>query len=444
MSSPSAAPLADWLARHRGGVSLSLAAGSLLALEALHAAGWLTHPAWQIARQAAEGATVGGLADWFAVSALFHRIPIPWLSRHTNIVVNSRARITAGIVEMVQTQWLSPAAIRERLASVQLADALLVLLNQPRHRQRALRIARRLALRLTEQLDSPALAGFIDTQLRARLADADWAQPLGRLLAHALEHDGRAAVWETLVRLLDQALASQSFRESTARLALEALRDYEEDNWWRKAKTWLGKTQLQGDNDEEKLDLLTARIVGWLREELTRLRAEPEHPLRQRLEQLLTRLAERLRAGDPALTAALAANQRQWLHSLDTTPLVASLLFSVRSGMQGQWRARHSELNTLLANLIDDALAGLAADAALRDKLDGWCKQVIHHFVEQNHALIGDTVRLSLSPERLPDAQLVAQIESRVGHELQWIRVNGALVGGAAAGLIAALRLLLS
>ena len=154
MSSPSAAPLADWLARHRGGVSLSLAAGSLLALETLHAAGWLTHPAWQIARQAAEGATVGGLADWFAVSALFHRIPIPWLSRHTNIVVNSRARITAGIVEMVQTQWLSPAAIRERLASVQLADALLALLNQPRHRQRALRIARRLALRLTEQLDS--------------------------------------------------------------------------------------------------------------------------------------------------------------------------------------------------------------------------------------------------------------------------------------------------
>lgn len=83
MSSPSAAPLADWLARHRGGVSLSLAAGSLLALEALHAAGWLTHPAWQIARQAAEGATVGGLADWFAVSALFHRFHAEVVGRVT-------------------------------------------------------------------------------------------------------------------------------------------------------------------------------------------------------------------------------------------------------------------------------------------------------------------------------------------------------------------------
>ena len=73
------------------------------------------------------------------------------------------------------------------------------------------------ALRLTEQLDSPALAGFIDAQLRARLADADWAQPLGRLLAHALEHDGRAAVWETLVRLLDQALASIQERTVVSR-----------------------------------------------------------------------------------------------------------------------------------------------------------------------------------------------------------------------------------
>lgn len=433
----------DWLARHRGGVSLSVAAGSLLTLEALAAAGWLVHPAWHIARHAAEGATVGGLADWFAVSALFHRIPIPGLSRHTNIIVNSRARLTAGIVDMVQTQWLSPAAIRERLAAVQLADALLALLNKPNHRQRALRIARRLALRLSDHLDSPALAGFIDSQLRARLARADLSRPLGRLLSHALQHDGRAAVWEMLTGLLDQALASRSFRESTARLALEALRDYEEDNWWRKAKSWLGKTQLQGDSDEEKLDHLTHRIVGWLREELARLHAEPDHPLRQRLEHTLVRLSERLLTNDAALLSALADSQRQLLHKLDTAPLVASLLASLRDGMQRQWRARHSELNTLLANLIDDALAGLAADAALRDKLDAWCKQVIHHFVEQNHALIGDTVRLSLSPERLPDALLVAQIESRVGHELQWIRVNGALVGGAAAGAIATLRLLL-
>ena len=124
--------------------------------------------------------------------------------------------------------------------------------------------------------------------------------------------------------------------------------------------------------------------------------------------------------------------------------MVQSLLASLRSGMQRQWLNRQSELNALLADLIDSALAGLAADASLRERLDGWCKQGIHHFVEQNHALIGDTVRLSLSPQRLPDARLVAQIEQRVGLELQWIRVNGALVGGVAAGSLAALRLLLA
>ena len=175
----------DWLARHRGGVSLSVAAGSLALLEALRAQGWLLSPGWQIALHAAEGATVGGLADWFAVSALFHRIPIPGLSRHTNIVVNSRHRLTDGIVDMVQTQWLSPAAIRERLASVQLADTLLALLEQPAHRLRAQRIIRHLLLRLTDSLDSPALARFIDVQLRARLPEADWSRPLGQLLAYS-------------------------------------------------------------------------------------------------------------------------------------------------------------------------------------------------------------------------------------------------------------------
>lgn len=434
----------DWLARHRGGVSLSVAAGSLALLEALRAQGWLLSPGWQIALHAAEGATVGGLADWFAVSALFHRIPIPGLSRHTNIVVNSRHRLTDGIVDMVQTQWLSPAAIRERLASVQLADTLLALLEQPAHRLRAQRIIRHLLLRLTDSLDSPALARFIDVQLRARLAEADWSRPLGQLLAHCLRHGGEAALWDALIKLLNHALASASFRDATARLALEALRDYEDTGWWHKAKSWLGKTQLHGDSDEEKLDHLTQRIVGWLRSELDQLTEQPDHPLRQGLEQLLTRLAERLAQGDPALLGAMAQIKGQLLHGLDTQAMVQSLLASLRSGMQRQWLNRQSELNTLLADLIDSALAGLAADASLRERLDGWCKQGIHHFVEQNHALIGDTVRLSLSPQRLPDARLVAQIEQRVGLELQWIRVNGALVGGVAAGTLAALRLLLA
>ena len=301
---------------------------------------------------------------------------------------------------------------------------LLALLNQLRHRQRALRIARRLALRrLTEQLDSARPGRLYRRPIARPPGRRGLGTAAGRLLAHALEHDGRAAVWKPWCGCWIRRWPPAKFRESTAGWRWKARPRRRQ--LVAQGQDLAGQTQLQGDNDEENSTCSPpASSAGC--EELTRLRAEPEQ-LRQRLEQLLTRLAERLRAGDPALTAALAANQRQWLHSLDTTPLVASLLFSVRSGM-GQWRARHSELNTLLANLIDDALAGLAADAALRDKLDGWCKQVIHHFVEQNHALIGDTVRLSLSPERPPDAQLVAQIESRVGHELQWIRVNGALV----------------
>lgn len=78
------APAGGYLSRHRGPVSLALAGGGLLACEAAIWAGWLPGAEGRVLATAFEGATVGGLADWFAVSALFHRIPLPGLSRHTD------------------------------------------------------------------------------------------------------------------------------------------------------------------------------------------------------------------------------------------------------------------------------------------------------------------------------------------------------------------------
>ena len=99
----------------KGGISLSIAATSLLALETLRHSGVLVNPMWQIAISASEGATVGGLADWFAVSALFRRIPIPLMSRHTNIILRKRKAVTEGLADMVQNEWLTPNSIRIHL-----------------------------------------------------------------------------------------------------------------------------------------------------------------------------------------------------------------------------------------------------------------------------------------------------------------------------------------
>ena len=89
------APAGGYLSRHRGPVSLALAGGGLLACEAAIWAGWLPGAEGRVLATAFEGATVGGLADWFAVSALFHRIPLPGLSRHTDLLARKRERLAA-------------------------------------------------------------------------------------------------------------------------------------------------------------------------------------------------------------------------------------------------------------------------------------------------------------------------------------------------------------
>jgi len=78
-----------------------------------------------------EAGTVGGLADWFAVSALFREIPIPIIRRHTNIIVKNRHQLTEGVVDLVTNRWLSPDVIREKLSDVPIAEALVRMLQEP-------------------------------------------------------------------------------------------------------------------------------------------------------------------------------------------------------------------------------------------------------------------------------------------------------------------------
>ena len=104
-----------------GHISLLIAIGGLVITEACIHLGLLQGPIWRILATGFEAATIGGLADWFAVSALFHKIPIPIVSRHTNIIVKNRSKLTEAIVELVTTKWLSSEIIHEKLEGLQIA-----------------------------------------------------------------------------------------------------------------------------------------------------------------------------------------------------------------------------------------------------------------------------------------------------------------------------------
>lgn len=343
----------------KGNASLMVAAISLIILESLRHFGVLTAPAWQIALSAAEGSTVGGLADWFAVSALFHRIPIPLLSRHTDIVRRSRERVTESLADLVQNEWLAPNSIRQHLDTVKLTDAFLVFIERPERRNDLFEYAKTGAQQLAQQVTSDKAVGWLEG-------------------------------------ILENQVNSKMAQHFLSREILDVFKQFDEsDSYMQMVGMKAAKLFMKGETDDHKaLELATG---------------------------ILEKVTRKLAADD----------------------LVRDILLHTQNTLLEQLSDPGSQLHAELDGSIENILVSLRSNDALRGRIDAQVKESILQILEESRGMIGNIVRTSLSPENMPDKALVAQIESRVGDELQWIRVNGAVVGGAAAALIGALRLVL-
>lgn len=436
----------SFLGRHRGHVSLTLAATGLVACETATQFGVLPPAAGRVLTTVFEGATVGGLADWFAVSALFHRIPIPGIASHTDLLALRRDRLADGIVDMVETQWLSPAVLRERLAGVSFADMLADYLRDPHNRDGVRRALRALVLPLTVALEHPVLVSALGDALQRRLMTLDLARLAGGGLQEALRDEGfRQRLGDGLADALNTALDKPALRHWLRDTVRAALADYADEGWWESAKLKLVKLFVDGEDDSGKIDHLLDTLAGHLGGVLDAVRADPAHPLRQGLIDALARWAERASAeGSPPLQALSAALVQQLGASLGGAdgPL-AGWLAATRHELDVELANAASVLSQRLDALIGSGIVHFITHADTRNGFDAILRRLIVEVIETRPQLIGDTVRLSLSEERLPTRALVRQIEDKVGDELQWIRVNGAVVGGLVAGAIALLRLAL-
>ena len=175
-------------ARHRnpvGMVSLLVALGGTATCYIALATGAFANAAWlRIVATGFEAALVGGLADWFAVTALFRHplgLPIP----HTAILPARRAKIIEGIISMIQEEWLSPAVIRARLARFSPSVFVVEWIHTPEHVERLASPVRDLLRRLARLLAEEEVAGFVDRTLQQQLRQLPVTPSVGRWLLRA-------------------------------------------------------------------------------------------------------------------------------------------------------------------------------------------------------------------------------------------------------------------
>jgi uncharacterized membrane-anchored protein YjiN (DUF445 family) len=378
-------------------------AGALLALMCLvYLAGRLAPAAWKPAPYFAafgEAGMVGAIADWFAVTALFRHplgLPIP----HTAIIPRNKDRIGAALGRFISHNFLEPRLLDRRLQDLQPARRIAAWLSDETVRDI---LARRLGDLAPEIIRAgPVLADLAAEGVR-RLADAGPLAPTAaRVLDYLWRETATPAVIDRMIVALGEFAAS---RPELFEAAVEA-------RTWAWLPKWV---------DRAVAERLRAALVATLEE----MRA-PEHPLRGALDAQVKRLISRL-ASDPeylakgeALKARLLADQG----------LVRSVAEACAEAAR-RWASEPASVRELVEEATRRSLAAagrwLTGDGIARERLDRWIRAAVRRTVTPGREAIGEFVAQVVGSW---DARAVAdRLELQVGRDLQFIRINGALVG---------------
>jgi len=360
-------------------------------------------------RAGAEAAMVGALADWFAVTALFRHplgIPVP----HTAIIPRRKDQIGRSLGEFVEQNFLTAEVLTERLRGARLGARVGGWLAEPRHAERAANAIAdglRGAIEVTDDRDvSDALHAVVDQRLRT----TEVAPLLGKAIDVAVEGGHHQ-------RFLDSVLVGTGTfldeNRGTFRRRLDS-----ESPWWV---------------PESIDDRIFERLYGALHRFLIDIGKDPDHEVRTAIDEQIRRLGTRLR-NDPVLIAKAEEIKLELLGHPDVQGWISSLWMEIKQMILGAAADPGSELRRRLTVTLGRVGQRLAADAELQAKVDDWLERAAVYVVENYRREVSEIIATTV--ERWDAADTSRRIELQVGRDLQFIRINGTVVGGLAGVLI--------
>jgi uncharacterized membrane-anchored protein YjiN (DUF445 family) len=364
------------------------------------------HPAWGYALAFTEAAMVGGLADWFAVTALFRHplgLPIP----HTAIIPENKDRIANTMAAFLRDNFLTPQVVARRLRVMNVAGAAGAFLADPdRGQQSRLRSgAANLFADILQSLDPERLGGLVKAGLRHQLERIDAAPLLGQLLTAAIADKRHLPVIESLIRWAGVTL------EANEALIRSLIHD--------RANTLVRWTGL----DER---LANAIIDGFYRL-LAECMVDPDHPLRRKITEALDTLADKL-LHDPEMQARVEAMKSELLANPAMGSWLDGMWERLRASMLRAARDPAAALPNQFAASLAELGQSLQSDARLQFLVNRFARRTVvgmsTRYGDQIVQLVSETVK------RWDARTVTARIEGAVGRDLQFIRINGTLVGG--------------
>ena len=358
---------------------------------------------------ACEAAMVGALADWFAVVALFRQplgLPLP----HTAIIPRNKARIAQGLGEFIQEKFLSTEALVARIRELDPARQLSAWLLTPANANFIADYAARALAFGLEAIADERVRGFLERSLSAQLRRLDVSTFLARLLEILTANRRHHA-------LLDQTIA-----------ALHELLSREETREFLRREIAAQMPMLRWVNQVVHLDeRAAAKLIEVALERLSEVLRDPDHELRHRFDTLVERFIRNLEQ-DPATRERVDALKEDLLANPKLADYVGSLWQDLRRWVEADLAHPGSTLRARLAQFARSLGTRLEADERMREWINESVIAGVPPLVAEHRGAVGRFIERQINDWQ--DATLVRELERHIGPDLQFIRINGTLVGG--------------
>ena len=376
---------------------------------------WLVgaHPAWGYVNAFAEAAMVGGLADWFAVTALFRHplgLPIP----HTAIIPENKDRIADTMAQFLRENFLTPAVVARRMSGMNVAKAAGEFLaaspergadGSVDERSRITSGAAELLAEVLESLDPDRLGNQVRSGLAGQIAKLDIAPLAGRMIESAMADKRHQPLIDGFVRWAGLTLEDneETIREIIHQRVAGVLR-------------WAGLDKT-----------ISSSVLDGLYKLLAEVLVNPDHPLRGKIEEGLAKLGQDLQH-DPETRAKVEEMKRDLIANPAVAVWWTGVWERIRQSLIRRARDPESGMGEEMRHMLAELGNALQADERLQLQINRFARRtmvgVATRYGDQIVRLVSETVR------RWDATTITDRVEGAVGRDLQFIRINGTLVGG--------------
>ncbi|UWU74564.1 DUF445 domain-containing protein [Bradyrhizobium huanghuaihaiense] len=371
---------------------------------------WLlpVHPVFGFIAAFAEAATIGGLADWYAVVALFKRplgLPIP----HTAIIQSNQARIADKLGEFIQVHFLEAGPVEAKLNEIDFGSFVADWLRDRKRSDDLARFALRLLPEAVSATESSGLMTFIIRRMSSQLQAIDLA-PLAAGTLRGFVAEGRHQIlFDDLLRVMHETLN----QNETMAMIREKVR--------AELPTLLNLYRA----DKFLVNKIVASATAFFNE----VRSDPKHPFRGEFDRMVLNFVDRL-GTDQAYIDRIDGLKRDLLARPELADLARTVWANTRAFIERSASGETQVLQHHLAGMFVSAGEALAGDAELRGEINKGLVTVLRSFVADQKS--GVSTFISDQVKAWNMTQLISLIEINIGRDLQYIRFNGSLIGGLA------------